>query len=305
MSIQKLIKEALAKSPLGVKAALEEELRVRVAEAVSGKMEDAALEEAVNEKQIKKDLDAGMSHDAVIGKHANKKLTNTDEIRKVIQQHAWNKRMKKEDVEQIGESKAPKIACVKCDEVATSKAWEKNHGTCPHCKTSTQGVQESVEQIDELSKKTLVSYIKKASDNKGMHDRTIGRTFDKASREKSVNRAIGIRNAADRLAKEDVDLSEAVGMKDGYYVTNQRTSEITHDKPFADSKSAISHANKGENKTGYVHRVHKVKGGKIDKQWEYNGGHMDGGWEHFSDFKGDDARSHMRNIPKHFLHGND
>jgi hypothetical protein len=42
----------------------------------------------VNEKQIKRDLDSGMSLDAVIGKHANKRLTNTDAIRKVIQQHA-------------------------------------------------------------------------------------------------------------------------------------------------------------------------------------------------------------------------
>ena len=53
----------------------------------------------INVKQIKKDLDAGLSHDAVIGKHANKKLTNTNEIRKVIQQHAWNKRMKKEETD--------------------------------------------------------------------------------------------------------------------------------------------------------------------------------------------------------------
>jgi hypothetical protein len=58
----------------------------------------------VNEKQIKKDLDSGMSHDAVIGKHANKKLTNTDAIRKVIKQHAFDKRMKKEEVEQVDEA---------------------------------------------------------------------------------------------------------------------------------------------------------------------------------------------------------
>lgn len=57
----------------------------------------------LNIKQIKKDLESGMSHDAIIGKHANKRTTNTDEIRRVIQQHAWNKRMKKEEVEQIDE----------------------------------------------------------------------------------------------------------------------------------------------------------------------------------------------------------
>lgn len=53
----------------------------------------------VNEKQIKKDIDSGMSYDAVIGKHANKRTTNTDQIRKIIQQHAWNKRMKKEEIQ--------------------------------------------------------------------------------------------------------------------------------------------------------------------------------------------------------------
>jgi hypothetical protein len=73
------------------------------------RMKELAKEEVeqideVNEKQIKKDLDSGMSHDAVIGKHANKKLTNTDAIRKVIKQHAFDKRMKKEEVEQVDEA---------------------------------------------------------------------------------------------------------------------------------------------------------------------------------------------------------
>jgi len=49
----------------------------------------------INANQIKKDLDSGMSMDAVIGKHANKSMSNTDEIRKIIKQHAWDKRMKK------------------------------------------------------------------------------------------------------------------------------------------------------------------------------------------------------------------
>jgi len=59
-----------------------------------------SVDEALNVKQIKKDLDSGMSVDAVIGKHANKNTSNTDEIRKIIKQHAWNNRMKKEDVEE-------------------------------------------------------------------------------------------------------------------------------------------------------------------------------------------------------------
>ena len=36
-----------------------------------------------------------------------------------------------------------KIACTKCDEVSTAAAWNKNHDTCPKCKTSKQGVAEA------------------------------------------------------------------------------------------------------------------------------------------------------------------
>jgi hypothetical protein len=39
-----------------------------------------------------------------------------------------------------------KIACTKCDEVSTAKAWEKNNGFCPKCKTSNQGVAESINE---------------------------------------------------------------------------------------------------------------------------------------------------------------
>ena len=175
---------------------------------------------------------------------------------------------------------------------------------------------EEVEQIDELDKKTLGSYVKKASSDLGYRHGDIERNIISKSgyygsdehKKDTIgrrNRRKGIGVAVNKLTSEEVEqIDESTAkMKDGYYVSNQKNSEITHDKPFADSKSAISHANKGENKSGYVHRVHKVKDGKIDKQWEYNGGHMDGGWEHFSDFKGTDAKGHFRSIPKHLIHG--
>jgi len=69
------------------------------ADLKNSRTEEVELIGDVNANQIKKDLDSGMSHDAVIGKHANKRTTNTDAIRKVIKQHAWDKRMKKEEVE--------------------------------------------------------------------------------------------------------------------------------------------------------------------------------------------------------------
>jgi hypothetical protein len=144
--------------------------------------EDEQIDE-VNANQIKKDIDSGMSHDAVIGKHANKRTTNTDAIRKVIKQHAWDKRMKKEEV-----------------------------------------------QIDELSKKTMGSYVKKASgaekpknvmspknvpltniaayqgDSETGHfgSRFNQSTYDKAERLRK-NRETGIKRAVDKLTKEEVE----------------------------------------------------------------------------------------------------
>jgi hypothetical protein len=110
--------------------------------------------------------------------------------------------------------------------------------------------KEEVEQIDELSKKTLGSYVKKASadqyfkgqdaqyhDNKAKkaegpfaketkkkHYALAARANDKAS-----NRDTGISRAVDRLTKEEVELDEAfkigaMKLKDGSSVTLTRES---------------------------------------------------------------------------------
>ena len=48
------------------------------------------------------------------------------------------------DVDGVAVNEAvAKIACTKCDEVSTAAAWNKNHDTCPKCKTSKQGVAEA------------------------------------------------------------------------------------------------------------------------------------------------------------------
>lgn len=67
--------------------------------------------------------------------------------------------------------------------------------------------KEEVEQLDELSPNTLHSYIKKAVDNKGMHDRTVGRSGykDRDSIRKSDNRVRGITGAVKKLTKEEVE----------------------------------------------------------------------------------------------------
>jgi hypothetical protein len=66
---------------------------------------------------------------------------------------------------------------------------------------------EEVEQVDELSKKTLGSYVNKAVANKGMNDRySAGKPAgDKESDKVASQRAAGIKMAVKRLAKEEVE----------------------------------------------------------------------------------------------------
>jgi hypothetical protein len=79
-------------------------------------------------------------------------------------------------------------------------------------KPSVQAVkQEEVEQIDELSKKTLSMYVKKAHYAGGMADFKHGRITDKRGDSKdklalsktSEKRRKGITKAVDRLVKKD------------------------------------------------------------------------------------------------------
>jgi hypothetical protein len=46
--------------------------------------------------RIAKDVDAGMSMDAIVGKYANKRTDNTDDIRKIVRDYKFKKRMKNE-----------------------------------------------------------------------------------------------------------------------------------------------------------------------------------------------------------------
>ena len=142
-------------------------MRVEVAKNMFNEQVEELDEEQLDElnvNQIKKDLDSGMSTDAVIGKHANKRTTNTSEIRKVIQQHAWDKRMKSKTNEQVEE----------LDE---------------------QEEELDEEHLDELSKDTLKSYVDKAATRLVSGDKYKG--MDR------YNRVDGIKKATSKLVKQE------------------------------------------------------------------------------------------------------
>jgi hypothetical protein len=76
-------------------------------------------------------------------------------------------------------------------------------------KASDRLTKEEVEQIDELSKKTLGSYIKKSSDSLDTHSYMAGKSGDDEDYIKSLKRKQGINKATDRLTKEEVGMAEA------------------------------------------------------------------------------------------------
>jgi hypothetical protein len=63
------------------------------------------VEEKVNVKGIQKAIDDGKSMDEIMTMFANKRTTNTDEIRKVAKEYMWKKRKMKEEVEGLEEAR--------------------------------------------------------------------------------------------------------------------------------------------------------------------------------------------------------
>jgi hypothetical protein len=144
---------------------------------------------------------------------------------------------------------------------------------------------EEVEQIDELDKKTLGSYIKKASEravaNKVVSDRANRRAFDAQSKDdaekyfdmsdglekKYKNRIAGIAKAADKLTKEEAEQIDEVNIiKHGRKFSNvQRFETDKHANDFIEKNPGhgVIHADQGG-----VYVAHNKNKGKALKESE-------------------------------------
>jgi hypothetical protein len=113
-----------------------------------------------------------------------------------------------------------KIACVKCDEVSTAKAWEKNNGFCPKCKTSNQGVAESSDHAKRRKAADDEYYGKNLTDTKAdwrsdksataknwSHNKLMKVAKHDRSAEKEIKRRIASKEYV--FANEEVELDEA------------------------------------------------------------------------------------------------
>ena len=94
---------AQAMKSTGDKPPLEKKT-IRLAHKIAKGIEkNESIEEAVNAKKIIADHDAGHSIDVIVQKHLNRKGDNKDEILKVIRDHRWKTRMKKESMDPVGQ----------------------------------------------------------------------------------------------------------------------------------------------------------------------------------------------------------
>ena len=153
MSVERIIQESINKNPLGMKEALEEEMKARVLEAIQEKM---SMDEAKDDEDDEDDDD---------------------------------------DDEDLGES------------------FDLSDYTVEELEDFM--MSEEFEQLDEISKKTLASYVKKAnrsankSFNNAIKQQSIARRTDSASAERKQlqhskdfdKRATGIDRANARLTK--------------------------------------------------------------------------------------------------------
>jgi hypothetical protein len=202
MSIEKIIQESVNKNPLAMKEALEEELRSRVALALEAKMsesddededdeddedeDDEDMDESfdLSEDTMHADIDHMGGHDAMAKKH---------NISLATHKHGTYAVGKKKDLQKY-----------------LVHHYDGDHGEAKG--NHPEVFKESFDQLDELDKKTLASYVKKAggAGKEGLahavkSQMSAADSGDRAGYKKSQrqanNRSTGIQRAADRLAK--------------------------------------------------------------------------------------------------------
>lgn len=126
-------------------------------------------------------------------------------------------------------------------------------------------VREEVEQIDELSRKTLGSYAKKAKDQMSRSDTIAGREMgsrydgqrpspnERKHNQRADKRYRGLDMAISKLAKEEVELGEAMNSYDRYTSTHgdvMKMMKSIGDHLAAHKKAAVSHSSPYDKKKG-------------------------------------------------------
>lgn len=117
---------------------------------------------------------------------------------------------------------------------------------------------EEVDQIDELSKKTLGSYVKKAKDDYGFSNRWIGRdSRDKDAKQAAAKRSVGIDRAVNRLTKEEVEMIDEAVKIGAMKLHDGSTVNVTRE--MADSLNGVFEQLNPMNRVKMEQKLHTSK----------------------------------------------
>jgi chemotaxis receptor (MCP) glutamine deamidase CheD len=222
--------------------------------AVKPSLNEENIDEAVNAKKIAADHDAGHSIDVIVQKHLNKKGDNKDEILKAIQAHRWNKRMKKEEAEQIDELKkstlgsyvkksADDLTHIQRDITSGGTQDPEYKGLSRMRKNRKAGIARAVTsltkeeaELDEVSQETLRNYHAKAAlDLRKKREKLDKGTLTSKDYKQGQNRVTGLNRAANKM--EEVELDEA--RKSDSYQFTHKPGDAESEKRLADLKKSV------------------------------------------------------------------
>ena len=241
----------------GTKSALMKLQSLAMRSIKSGYHEEVELDEAkLNIKKIHKAVDDGKSMDVIVGMFADKRTTNTDEIRKIVRDYKFKKRMKEEIEldEKIQDIPDKKLKFYKSVPHPSYTKKEIEDEILRRKKTG-DSVKEEVElgeavkyqfvAIDRLGK--VIGFASDERDAKDMARR--GHTMDSPSKGKGVvgrNKAKVVKlhkpispKEGDKLINREFDIRPSKGDKTVFSIGLKEEVELDEASARADAKRAM------------------------------------------------------------------
>lgn len=202
----------------------------------------------------------------------NEEVEQVDELRASTYDSASNKRQAQAGTAaKVGAKHASGVLQDKSDKLAYAAAMAGQKEFLKTLSPATKRVmsKEEIEQVDELKKSTLASYVGKAAGRLAAASR-LQRDFEKDGHtalagefEKSAQKKkVGIQKAANKLAKEEVEQMDEVNARNSFVATQQALTPRAKDV-----KASVGTTRRDAAVTNkYARRISKLSGGDYSKQ---------------------------------------
>jgi hypothetical protein len=248
MTVKKIIEEAMDKNALGFETALKEELRERIRLALEAKMEEDMKEEVELDESWSDGISSRTQH--VFARKAAMDMQKANAARKYAKGYPTDHPQHNKNMADYHSAMAKYVKnsyhAGQYGSQSDAKPDHKEHMTAAKEYRAKSNMSEEVEQIDEISKKTLVNYMDKSKKQttdiqkkfkKGTETKDDEKTFDRrvSGQIKAIDKfhgrakvpASGVDKAYDyaqkALRKEEVEqIDEISGAKLGDYIVKSR-----------------------------------------------------------------------------------